>query len=98
MATRAELVTARAAAGAAYAAAAQAYVDAWVELAAHDGAVGNNNIRGVSPGSKFNAQPEVLMHPEFLPAAARDAMVSPGATGLAAGPRAEAIIRSWDGN
>lgn len=51
----------RAAAGAAYQAAAQAYFDAWVELAAHDHATnGGGNGRG------FAAQPEIAPHAEFL--------------------------------
>lgn len=48
----------RLAAGAAYAAAAKAYVDAWVELHAHDLATGQ-------PGG-FGAQPEIAGHSEFL--------------------------------
>lgn len=57
----------RAAAGAAYAAAARAYADAWVELQAYDLATGQ-------PGG-FGAQPVIAGHSEFLrdlPAVTRD--------------------------
>lgn len=56
----------RAAAGAAYAAAAQAYADAWVDLQAYDLATN---------GSGFGAQPVIAGHSEFLrdlPAITRD--------------------------
>ena len=49
----------RADAGAAYAAAARAYVEAWVELHAHDRAINH-------PGG-FGAQPVALAHADFLP-------------------------------
>lgn len=57
----------RLAAGAAYAAAAQAYADAWVELQAYDLAT--------SQTSGFGAQPVIAGHSEFLrdlPAVTRD--------------------------
>jgi hypothetical protein len=50
--------TTRAAAGAAYQAAAQAYFDQWVELAAWDRA--SNAVRS------FAAQPAIAPHAEFL--------------------------------
>jgi hypothetical protein len=49
--------TTRAEAGTAYAAAAAAYVEAWVELHAHDRAINR---------SGFGGQPEALAHPDFL--------------------------------
>lgn len=57
----------RTAAGAAYAAAAQAYADAWVELQAYD-------LATRQPGG-FGAQPVIAGHSEFLrdlPAITRD--------------------------
>ena len=57
--------TNRAAAGAAYAAAAAAYVNAYVELAAYDMTVSNTGIGG-SHTAGFGDQPKILGHAEFL--------------------------------
>lgn len=62
MKTLAQLQADRAAAGAAYAAAAQAYVDAWVELHAHDMAISSRN----GDNSGFGAQPEPVGHAKYL--------------------------------
>ncbi len=63
--TIADLKTARATAGAAYAAAAQAYLDAYAELAAYDMALSNRNLaQGHQPS--FGSAPTVPPHGEFL--------------------------------
>lgn len=61
-----ELKSNHAAAGAAYAAAAHAYFEAWQELHAHDLALGNSNV-GVGHQPTFNDTPTVLRHPVFFP-------------------------------
>ncbi len=53
--------TTRAAAGAAYQTAAQAYFDAWVELQAWDSATNTS-----AAGRTFAAQPVIAPHAEFL--------------------------------
>ena len=55
----------RATAGAAYAAAAAAYVAAWVELKAHDEVVQNANVGG-GQQLGFGEQPELAGHAEYL--------------------------------
>ncbi len=88
MATIDDLIDGRAAAGAAYSAAAQAYLAAWVELHAYDMAVGNAAFaQGEQNG--FNELPVVLLHPAFLHG-------SFGGTALvdAANARNVALIRS----
>lgn len=52
--------------GAAYAAAAQAYYDAWVELAAMDAAVASHLIRN-APQPGFNGEaPKVALHARYF--------------------------------
>lgn len=72
MTTPAELLAARQAAGDAYAAAAQAYVDAWVTLHAYDIACGNRNVGLVHADHRSPQLPEVPPHPEFLPRGVRE--------------------------
>ena len=66
MTTLSELKTARADAGAAYAAAAAAYLDAWVELKAYDMALSNNNVAGGVAGTFGGDAPVPCPHSEFL--------------------------------
>jgi hypothetical protein len=66
--THEELLQSRAAAGAAYAAALEAYADAWIELQAHDLAVNNTNVRGNSPSVPTflnDGWPHLTLHLEF---------------------------------
>jgi len=96
MATTAQIIAARAAAGADYAAKAQAFLDAWVELASYDGAV--QATGGPKNGTTFNDRPAVLLHADFLSQAARDAMVSPNTLSPAVNTRTAAIIATWSGS
>ncbi|WP_439671399.1 hypothetical protein AEMCBJ_04285 [Cupriavidus necator] len=66
MTTITEVIAARQDAGAAYAAAAQAYVDAWVRLKAYDMALSNGNVAAIDAGRGFAGLPEVVPHSEFL--------------------------------
>lgn len=95
MPDRSTLVTERAAAGAAYAAAAAGYVEAWIELNAYDACVSNSNV---SPDgaevSRFHNSPEVLKHPDFLPSEVRNALVSPNRIGPLSSARADRLIAS----
>lgn len=75
--------TQRAAAGAQYAAAAQAYVEAWVELQAFDLATGS--ARG------FGEMPRALAHGEYF----RDAGPTNGSLGDRARARAAALISQF---
>lgn len=59
--------------GAAYAAAAEAYLQAYINLAAMDGAVSNSNVpnsssRGRMPPT-FADRPYLALHPRFFPEA-----------------------------
>lgn len=67
MATLSELKTMQAEAGAAYAAAAEAYRAAWAELHALDLTLANGNVEGDNAGPTFNRHPEVLTHPVYYP-------------------------------
>ena len=58
----------RATAGAAYVAAANAYIAAWVELAANDAIVNNRLINDGAPSTEFHGQPDVMKHADFPPA------------------------------
>ncbi|WP_009982333.1 hypothetical protein [Burkholderia pseudomallei] len=64
--TKTELIDARNAAGAAYAAAAQAYVDTWIALHAHDLACGNKNVCALPHVLGFGEMAQALLHGEFL--------------------------------
>lgn len=65
--TKTELIEQRATAGAAYAAAAAAYVEAWVALHALDTVATNGNVGAVSVSQAGGgAQPQLAGHPEFL--------------------------------
>lgn len=97
MATLPELIADRAAAGAAYAAAAEAYVAAWIELSAHESAVGNANVGGPKSDPPFGNLPEILRHGEFMPLDRLRALTSPNAVIPAREARANAIIRSFNG-
>ena len=66
MTTKTELIAARNAAGAAYAAAAQAYVDAYIELHAYDMVCGNGNVAVSSHVPGFPDIAQALAHAEFL--------------------------------
>ncbi len=56
----------RAAAGAAYQAAAEAYFAAWTELHAYDLAMQNGNVGGVTASvGRFNQEPTAVDHPDF---------------------------------
>lgn len=66
MATITEIKAARALAGAAYAAAAQAYADAWVELHGYDQALCNAALTQPRPLG-FAGAPQPLPHGEYLP-------------------------------
>ncbi|ARK43011.1 hypothetical protein [Burkholderia pseudomallei] len=61
-----ELIEARNAAGAAYAEAAKAYVDAYIALHAHDLACGNKNVCALSHVLGFGDIAQALQHGEFL--------------------------------
>lgn len=65
MATITEIKAARAVAGAAYAAAAQAYLNAWAELHGYDQALCNALLRQPQPLG-FAGSPEAQPHGEFL--------------------------------
>lgn len=65
--TKTELIAARNAAGAAYAAAAKAYVDAWINLKAYDMAGGNSHVAISSHVPGFPGIVEAMPHVEFLP-------------------------------
>lgn len=65
MATAATHIANRATAGAAYAAAAQALVDTYIELAAYDMVLANRTVTGqVVPG--FGEQPHIPGHGAYL--------------------------------
>ncbi|OAJ61490.1 hypothetical protein A6V36_24260 [Paraburkholderia ginsengiterrae] len=64
--TKTELIAAREAAGAAYAAAAKAYVDAYIELHAYDLTCGNGNVVALTHVLGFGEIAQVLQHGEFL--------------------------------
>ena len=64
--TQDDFLTQRAAAGAAYAAAAAAYLQAWIDLRAFDLAGSNGNVRALQPGVGGSAMPEIVGHAEFL--------------------------------
>jgi hypothetical protein len=64
--TKTQLIAARAAAGAAYVAAAQAYISAYVSLASYDITCTNQSIGVPIVGSGFPMLPTVLQHSEFL--------------------------------
>ena len=64
--TKTELIAARNAAGAAYAAAAATYVDAWITMKAFDMAGGNGHVAICSPASGFPGIVEAMPHSEFL--------------------------------
>lgn len=67
MPTVSELNTARDEAGAAYAAAAAAYVAAWKELSAYDMAIGSSHVGGPrNTQLRFTAVAEVAPHPVYL--------------------------------
>ncbi|CAG2136143.1 hypothetical protein [Cupriavidus numazuensis] len=70
-----EVIAARQEAGAAYAAAAQAYLDAWVTLKAHDMACANGNVAAIDAGRGFAGLPEVVPHSEFLTASLHGGLV-----------------------
>jgi len=65
MATIPEIKAARAVAGAAYAAAAKAYLDAWAELHGYDQALCNAALAQHRPLG-FAGSPQPLPHGEFL--------------------------------
>lgn len=98
MANAAELIAARNDAGAAYRAAVEAYVDAWKELHAYDLALSNSNVRVIATQgfntSLMSAPP--MLHPQFLPPADRDALVSPNLFHPVVIARAEQIANSFE--
>lgn len=70
--TKTELIKQRALAGAAYAAAAASYVDAWVTLHALDTVATNGNVNAVDLSrAGVGGQPQLAGHPEFLRDTAR---------------------------
>jgi hypothetical protein len=75
--TEQDILNARQAAGEAYVAAAAAYVQAWINMAAHEAAAGNRIVGAVYDASNFTAHPTVLPHPEFLPQDACAELTSP---------------------
>jgi hypothetical protein len=64
--TKTELIEARSAAGAAYAAAAKAYVDAYFALHAYDLVCGNNNVQAIAHAVGFGEMAQAIQHGEFL--------------------------------
>lgn len=96
MPTSAQIQTSRATAGATYASAAQAFVDAWVALAAYDNAV--EATGGSKPQPHFTDLPAVLVHPTYLSRVARDAMTSPNTVVPARDSQTATIIASWSGS
>jgi len=60
-----EVIAARREAGEAYAAAARAYVEAWIRLQGYDLACANGSV-GLLASSRFGGQPTVLAHTDFL--------------------------------
>lgn len=91
----AEMIAARAEAGAAYAAAAEAYLAAWVELSALDDALANGNVGCRHDLATFNELPTVLAHAEFLPLDARRALTSPNVIVPARDARRERLIKGY---
>lgn len=61
-----EVIAARREAGEAYAAAAKAYLEAWVQLKAYDMALSNGNVAAIEAGRGFAGVAEVAPHWEFL--------------------------------
>lgn len=93
--TLAQMIAARAEAGAAYAAAAEAYLSTWVELSALDDALANGNVGGRRDLATFNELPTVLAHAEFLPLDARRALTSPNVIVPARDARREQLIKGF---
>jgi hypothetical protein len=94
MPTRAEIIAARATAGAAYLAAAEAYRAAWVELHGYDLAVSNGNVAGNAAANGFGPFPGLAGHNEFL----RDRIAIEGDITGAARARGAQIVASWSGS
>ena len=92
MATLSQLKTQRATAGANYAAAASAYVEAWIELAALDGTLSNSNIKGGHQHS-FGPQPQIAVHGEFM--LAPDAITSNSYLGDHVRDRIEQLVKEF---
>lgn len=95
MATAAQILASRATAGATYASAAQALIDAWVALAAYDMAV--EATGGPKPQPHFTDMPSLLVHPTYLPRVTRDGISSPNVVTAARDSQAKTIIGTWDG-
>lgn len=63
--TRSELLAARQAAGEAYRRAAEAYLEAYVQLAAYDAACSNRHF-GLGTFGSFSEVPKVVLHQFYL--------------------------------
>lgn len=88
-----QLIETRRLSGDKYIQAASAYLAAWVELAACDGAIPNGATPHGGPISGFNTLPDVQGHPEFLPPETRMAMVSPNSLAPAVDRRIVQLTR-----